>query len=633
MKKLFMVVLLMTGLFGTELLAQSFEMKFVTSEYPVNRVDNIVWIDVQMSNDQILKDLKFDVNLSFLEDGNPTTRVIPAYCLNPDGSNDPSKWTSATQLGQNSWAFHYWMDPNRAEHFLPINLVFRKVMRFYVKFDTPIPDCGKMVVYCSNFRAMGVTNTGAERSFIINPSYNVSHTVILGDCPDEQVIVNLAANAVVNRGAQINQLKLRLDYLSPKAFKQISFDLLVPQGWGQPIANFISDQATINMVPIATDKWRVSIDALSSIGFPPSLTYKPWLEMVWNFPSQATGVVEFVMNKVETRDLSGQNLYTIKELRKSVDLGQSIDPSGVKFFITKPANWFTLSDYNITRYGNVFMEFNIDNTKRNLKMVSFDISMPAYFNIQNTQILIDGAGRYADVWQTSTGNGLRNYTITALAPLNSSWPANAVGDNPKVMMFIKFNFVDLPYGTVNFQIRNIIARDVDGIQVNETPDFDYPINFIPEFVRFKKGDSDYNFGNGALNWIDLNLLRDYLDGVFKDPSLYQLWAFDVNGDGVIDQKDYDLLLDIINGTSSVKDEYDSEVQVYPNPSPGAVTIVNSTENISRLLIYDMSGNLVQEQEIQGVAQVNLTVSGFYYYRITNGKSNEKIVGGSFVISR
>lgn len=462
-----------------------------------------------------------------------------------------------------------------------------------------------------------------------------SHDQSLQGLQDEEVVVNFIAKTSVIHNTYRDELRIRLDYISPLFFKYVSFDLTVLDDWNDWNYWYISildDYSHLDVVEVSANKWRVILETTSySSGFQPSSKYRPWLEIWWRIGELKSEEVEFVIDNIEVRDHDKQIINATKELRQVVDSKKSTETDAVKFSLAWTANGLSVADYNSSKHGNLILDFIMDNTKNDLKLVSFNISMPDYFTIENVAITIGAPFQFANVVQTSSGGGVRNYLVTASAPSEQPWLPNSELENPKVMMKICFNFTDLPCDIVNFQVSNIIAKNSDDLQVNETLEHEYAYNFISEFYRFEKGDVDDNFGDGDLDWNDFNLLRDYLNGTFTTPSLYQLWAFDINDDGVIDKKDYDWLFNYLKKKTSVRDEYDSEVQVYPNPSPGVVTVVNSTEAISQLLIYDMSGNLVHQQELQGSAKLNLNVaSGYYYWRIING---QKTVGNSLIINR
>jgi|GEM_PF-1283597 len=633
--------MLLTELIATNFVsAQELKMEFVDGAYPVNRIDNIVWVDIKLSNTAILKDLKFNVNLSFQNDGNPTVRVIPAYCLDANGNNDQSKWTDTTRLGVNTWRFHYWMDPNRSENFLPVNLIPRKIMRFYVKFDSPIPDCGKMTISCTNFTATGVTAQGQEFFFESDKLPPVvNHVVNLGDCPDEQYIINLAANAVVMRTNTINELKLRLDRLNSKAFKTLSFDLTAPSGWNIPAYSLFSQPGDVNFSFISANKWRVTVNTDDPRGFPISLTYTPWLNLTWNFPKSASGVVEFVFNNFRATGVAGDSLLVIKELRKLVDLGPGEPSYNVSFSMSKAGyNWFDLNNYLIDRYGRVEVNFNIDNLEKNVRATSFNISMPSYFEIGDAQVTMETNPRQAIFNLISSQNGINTYAVFAVNETSGYWPPNNPNFNPRDMVKLYLRFIDLPPGNVVFQIRNINAVEFGGAPLNSNKAFDFTINFLPEFVRFKRGDSyDYNFGDKVLNRADLELLGDYIAGNFTTPSLYQLWAFDYNQDGVIDERDWTALYYFLYPNTAVKDGQDNSIMVYPNPSNGQVTISRPEASPATIIIYDLNGNPVSTADLND-SSTNLYLqlsSGYYYYRIitTDKIVTDKTVGNSLIIQK
>ena len=61
----------------------------------------------------------------------------------------------------------------------------------------------------------------------------------------------------------------------------------------------------------------------------------------------------------------------------------------------------------------------------------------------------------------------------------------------------------------------------------------------------------------------------------------------------------------------------ANVSVYPNPTNGQLT-VNSNEAIESIVIYDLSGRIVEMQDLNAVTTANLNVahlnSGIYFIK-------------------
>ncbi len=611
-KRLFTLfaVLLLTAV---NLFSDTFDLKMVKSTYEVNRKDTIIWIDVQVSNDQAIKNILFDVKLNFVGNDDCVVFPIPAYNVYPDGTKDLSKWTHADDKGNGVFQFHYWM-ADRAADYLPANLQFRTIMRFYIKSKDLLPDCGKLNVTFDNFQVTGVNSAG----YAVNMSAPASreYLVNLGDCPPEETILNLSADAQVTRTANVNDITVSLNYLSKKPFTELAFDLTTIPGASKPSTSFTRDGGNITVTNITTEKWRVTITGT----FPTSNTLSKWLNFYWPISSQAHGTAQYIMNNFSAKDVNGKKLPVTKEIILNVDLGDPIDGiRTVRYSLSKHANdWFSLQNYETNKFGDMLLSLNIDNLDKSVKTTSFTIEIPNYFNLLKVLTTIDATGKEAEIKQIGSTASTKTYQVDMVAAINVLWTPNNPNNNPRELAVLVLNFIDLPAGPASFVVDNISALQSDGQEVNATKHFSFAIDFLPEFWRFKKGDSNYNFGDGVVDWTDLYLLGDYLNGIFKTPSLYQLWAFDFNADGVIDWKDYDDLNKYLGG-SAVNDENSLTTTVYPNPSSGPVTFeFTSTDfTANSLVIYNIMGAVVyQGILIPGKNSINLNLpTGAYYWQV------------------
>ena len=52
--------------------------------------------------------------------------------------------------------------------------------------------------------------------------------------------------------------------------------------------------------------------------------------------------------------------------------------------------------------------------------------------------------------------------------------------------------------------------------------------------------------------------------------------------------------------------------VYPNPTNNFLTILNTTASIKKIIIYDLSGRVIQTNNTQLINKVKLDLSNFLY---------------------
>ena len=606
--------------------AQSFELKLIQSVYPVNRNEGIIWADVQVASDLAVKDLTCRVSLSYVNCVNFAAKPIPAKpVFSNSGNVDQSKWTGVSDNSDGTFQFHYWMDPNKSADYLPAGEL-RKVMEFYLKTDKTIPDLGQLIITLDNFKVIG-----ANGQVLATPSSR-SITIELGKLPPPQMVIDLIEAPFVNRTATVNNLSLRLDYLTTKAFKEMSFDVTSLVGWSTPLYSFVSDPSAVTITPLTQNKWRVVIRA--NANFPISASYRKWFQLELAFPASSSGNVEILLNNFSAKDSTGADLVTVTEIRKIIDLGKPVGGNSetVGFSVDSRPVAISLDSYKTFGYGNLNFGVNIDNLLKQVKAVSFQMVLPEYFEIEKVISSFDA--QVATVKQLELKGGLRTYQIDMIAKATGVWMPNAATDNPREFARVFVRFVDLPYGYATYNFKNIVAYQPDGQIVNATKAFDMSIDFASFYSRFRRGDCKTdgiytNFGNGIVDRADLKMIEDYLAGRFPHPWLYQLWAMDYNFDGKINQKDVDDLTRDL-GPNDVKEE-NAEVNTTMLYTNSAGEFVFTVERTATLIVYNQLGSRVYTETLNaGPNLVALPLgSGQYYWNISSTQPSR----GSLLISK
>jgi Ca2+-binding EF-hand superfamily protein len=334
--------------------------------------------------------------------------------------------------------------------------------------------------------------------------------------------------------------------------------------------------------------------------------------------------VELILNNFIAKDSSGKVLTSVNELRSSVDLKQPFTVKETVKFVTDPQSQpiFSLDNYKQSGSGDLIAGLMIDNTEKVVKSVNFSIEMPDYFRIESVISAFDGG--FATVQQTGLINGYRKYDVQLTA--KTAWPANLSTDNPKTFLVDNFKFTDLDYGDLKLKLSNISAKDGSGAVVNATKSLDWTISTKPIFSRFKKGDSDYNFGNGKVDLQDLQRLADYLAGKLPNRSLYQFWAFDYNGDGLVNQKDLtDMSRDL--GVSGVDEEELAKLN-FNITSFGELKFNHDSDLVKdlELSVYTPTGSLVYQGKLNDQSRLPESIAnGPYYWRLSSQFGNVLII--------
>lgn len=577
---------------GFSAFGQSFDLSMNQSVYPVNRKDNIVWFDVHVANSPAIKDLVFDLKFEYIQCEDFGAEPIPAECFGADGKKDESKWTQPTSKST-GFEFHYWMDPGKAADFLAESSQLRKIMSFFLKTKKTIPTTGQLKVIFDNFRVTDASGKSlpvpTSRSIIIE----------LGNLPPSELNLRLV-NAQVSRTETLNLVNLDLEY-SGKSFDSLAADLILPSTWPKPVVS----PAVASVTGLGNGKWRLVMNAV----VPASSDYKKLFSLTLNFPADSRGPVELKLNNFLAQS-AGKALTTATEISLAVDLKEpfSMVTETVKFLADASAPIVSLDKYKLTGYGELITGLKIDNLDKKIRSVTFQLTVADYMSLDNVVSSFDGS--FGTVKKTSSTVGTNSYLVELVA--KSFWPANLATDNPKLFAILNFRFTDLPYGFVNLKIENIIAKDSSGKSVNSTKLLDWTMDMKPIFVSFKKGDSDDNFGNAKLDQADLTRLIDYLAGRLKNPKLYQLWAFDFNGDGTINQKDVDELLKKIS-TNSV-----DEILVKSMIKISSYGLVNyQLDELASLVIYSSAGQLLYSDKLDGSGSIQLNLaSGAYFWRLS-----------------
>lgn len=345
--------------------AEQVKMNLSEGAYPVNRVDSIVWLDISVANSEIVKEIIFDFSLEFV-DANGIAHVIPARPVLANGETDISKWTqvAGSQL-------KYWMDPNKPNDFLPRSEVSRKIMEFFIKFDTEIPIYGAMIVRFNNFRILGVD--GGNTINLTGPS-EVSIRIEFGQRPPDERpdSVKINFSSVLNKPA--GELKLNLAYLSKYSLGRAVFNLGVPSDLLAPILTWPpADGRDGQLQKISSDNGRDNyalVITSTASPYPISTGYETLADIVLLIPSEAYGLKQITINGLALTDGVGVALKSEQNFSLTVNLGDSLPPPRTKDSLFLDAIYLIDSVNHEVRVNVAYWGASWDT-------LSFDLNLPS----------------------------------------------------------------------------------------------------------------------------------------------------------------------------------------------------------------------------------------------------------------
>lgn len=601
---LFLVAVLATSvIFG-----QEFDLKIQKYHSDeVNRKDGILATNVYVKNDMIIKDLKFDILIEYINCENFKALPIPAECFKSDGANDPSKWTD-TSSSNGLFAFHYWMDQSTPSHFLEPSSQSRKIMGFFLKTKKTIPFSGSIKMTFSNFVITDLN--GASVSF----KESRSITIELGNLPSPDFNLQLSSIKVA-RTEVLNNLSLDLEY-SGKAFDSLSADLILPTDWSKPVIT----PSIADVSDLGGGKWRLAMAAKMPAS---GSGYKKLFTMTLNFPAHSKGQAKVVMNGITVKD-SSKTLTGPGQLEKVIDIGNpfiSPNKETVKLLPDPSRPILTIDQYKKTGNGELVTSILVNDTIQDIKYLEFVMSLPNYITLYAAAKEL----QFGIVTKLTTVGGRTTYKVV-LEKSTGAWPANASTDNPKKFCLLSMLFTDMEFGVVQLQVHDIIMRNAQGQIVNLTKSFNIDVDTKQLFSSLKKGDVNFNFGDGLKSSWDAQQVIDFLSGKFKDPSYYQRWAMDYNGDGVINKKDVDDYVRDLAGTTSVEDDLSSPNEVIFTSYGEVLT----AEEIV-LVVYSPTGEITYKDDHVVGRELTSLQNGLYFWQAF-ARDGHLIDSGSIAIT-
>jgi|GEM_PF-3179128 len=603
---------LLAVLVATAGLAQQARFSIKEGGYPINRIDSILWIDVAVANDSVVKDMVWDVEIS-ASTGAVSAEAIPARPVLADNSTDTNKWTSVVRVSDSVSIFHY-QTADKPSAWLPISAEPRKVMEFFVKFNSGIPLYGDITIKFFKIQVVGVD--GAQ-PINLTADTSVSITIHLGGKPPDEIKkdFNYSVNAIVDS----TESKVYLDFsYTGVGWHWLAFNLYLPDSvWMDKITTIAPYYSGYKVADLGSGNYRLYL-RLSQMADSAS---KPeeFLRLVLrygNINGKQNVLFDSIAAKKDTLDLV---------VKGPSDISFYIDrvvPS-VKFQLAKATDWLTPVAILRSRLeGALKLNLNIENKKEYLKKFQFQIQFPDYLDLSQVTPL-DANGDFdltkvISLQKLSSSNGLVTYQAGYEA-------LELLSPGSQAVVGLRFSLVDLPAGQLLIRIDSLIAVNQNNRPVNENAQAGLIINLLEEVYvpHFTKGDVDKQWGDGALTKADADTLIRILNGD-KIPTMYQGWAGDLNGDGRLNLKDLDSLNKLLQL---------SAIPLVANTGWWEIknTIIKYKFNDCSLVVltvYDQMGRLLMREQLGGAEGSfdleNLHLhEGFYLIRLN--ETTDKIL--------
>ncbi len=370
MKRFFSLILVVFLLSQAISIAQQFRCELRPGAYTINRLEGIIWIDVDVANDFVVKEINFNDTITY-NNSVIGANAIPAFCPKDDGSKDTNKYTRATPLSLNSDRFRYWM-PEDPSLYLPVSANTRRIMKFYVKFVDQIPQYGEIKINFNNFSVIGVNNSA---TFALTTPTQSEIIINLGVKPPDEndsLIIRVEAGTV-NR--QTNEAKIKLFYKSKIfSFNKLSFQLFPSDLNIKSIAltDSIGRSWGLNRVG---NYYEVNIANTDDKGFPPSAD-AALAEIIFGFDPAASGTRTIVLNNFQALDLANQPLKITGNLSQVIDLGQGQPP-----IITKDSIW--LNSFVFVDSAKSEVRVNLSYWGKGWDTLAFNLNLPQGINLKS----------------------------------------------------------------------------------------------------------------------------------------------------------------------------------------------------------------------------------------------------------
>ncbi len=439
-------------------------------------------------------------------------------------------------------------------------------------------------------------------------SGNLSQLINLGDKPP-QPPDSLYLKAVANVDSIKKEANVNLFY-SGTGWDTLTFNLTLPPGIELKKTELSSSLMTLTILGS-----RIKIVSKTPWPNVQKNVWANFLNLTFGY-SKVEGKQTLVLDKIIAKRGQLALVVPTQPLIVNFDLGSGPpDTAEVtsKYFLFRDNAWFYLDRPN--GQGSFSFVWMMDNLSEATAGISFDIELPYYMRLQ--KVVAFDAGKNVNIQTIADYQVSKVYHVTYSAnDKNNSLLPNSPNVNPRAIMGLTIDYVDLPPYLQVIPIRNIVAYRLDGQVINQTKVMKLEIDWLNEIYLgiFKKGDPNPQFGDLKFNQADLDLLRKIINGRVI-PTLYQAWACDMDGSGVVDYWDEVIWRSLYDSPNSVKEAFPEGELVLKE---GWLKFDFPSLNQVDLEVYDYYGRQIRHLNFSsGQGQVDLTdlKTGIYFVKV------------------
>ena len=288
------------------------------------------------------------------------------------------------------------------------------------------------------------------------------------------------------------------------------------------------------------------------------------------------------------------------------------DSMSLSFYNNK--TWIKLDGVHQKGYGQAEIILKTGDKPLKADSLAFELRIPDWLEWYDLALVPAGV-RYSTA-ALPEKDGRMVYKVKLVGTVDS--PANSS------LGVFKLRLLDLPIDSYSLQLDSLRIW-YHGDNLTKIDRVSLPISVKDAYNSgfFRKGDANKQFGDSVLNDADLKEISQIIHGTSSTITNYQLWAADMDNNGLVNQADYDILDSILNRSSIMDLDEAITVQAWPTPCSSSCTI-NLPESLnSDFYLFDFSGRQVTVRKELSDTSIKIfvedLVDGQYLFVIKNGK--------------
>jgi hypothetical protein len=531
---------------------------------------------------------------------------------------------------------------------VPINIILNNPTGKVPKISNKIGDHYELSIQSApnqTFPTSAIETLLAEIVLNFNPSASGARTIVMNnfkawDASGQPISVTNALSQTLQLGqalpltpdtlllnatGSINRLneevKIDLSY-SGRGWDTISFDYNLPNGF-----NFKGFDSKLTGLVSVINGSRITISINNQTITTPPNTWFQVFTVIFSYDKNITGLRTLTLDNIIAKQGNTALVVPTQPLSVNLDFGAK-PPDTTKLVVNYSLfldnNWFYLN--RPLGLGTISLLWYMDNVVETTGAITFDMDLPYYMDLQQVVPLnTDGTndvGQNIIIQKINDNGPVKTWRVVySSKSINDPLLPNPQSKNPRPIMRLVIGFVDLPPWTLTIPVKNIVASGLDGRVINQTKSMDIAIDFLNKVYlpMFRKGDVNKQFGDGALTQADVDRLIKFLSKEIW-PTLYEIWAGDLNYDVKIDAYDLTILQNLIGRPNTVEENnFPNEITV-----TGRLVSFNFPDDARiDFGVYDHLGRQIKHSSYSNSSgQVDLSDlnGGMYFIRV-----NKKVI--------